>query len=129
MFLEKRENKYPYNIPIEKPEEERDPDDENFPGNIKIENPDDKNPKSINEIFEYRKKFIPEVGKQLKNPTSIDVEVAGEKLNIDYRVVQIESEIDKEENKNQDPVLLLTGFGSGWEGIAELAFSLACEGR
>jgi pimeloyl-ACP methyl ester carboxylesterase len=80
---------------------------------------------SINKIFENRKDFIPEVGEQLEKETKVEVEVNGEKLNIDYRVISIESQ----ENKNGDAVVLLPGFGSGWEGISELGFSLACEGR
>jgi len=80
---------------------------------------------SITKIFENRKDFIPEVGKQLKKEIKAEVEVNGEKLKIDYRVISVESL----ENKNGDSVVLLPGFGSGWEGISELGFSLACEGR
>ena len=80
---------------------------------------------SINQIFENRKDFIPEVGEQLEKETKTEVEINGEKINVDYRVISIESL----ENKDGDAVVLLPGFGSGWEGIAELAFSLACEGR
>jgi pyruvate dehydrogenase E2 component (dihydrolipoamide acetyltransferase) len=80
---------------------------------------------SINTIFEARKKFIPEVGKQLEQNQKIEVDVNEENISVDYRVITIE----QLENKNGDPVLLLPGFGSGWEGIAELGFSLACEGR
>jgi len=80
---------------------------------------------SINKIFENRKDFISEVGKQLEKETKAEVEIGGEKLNIDYRAISIESQ----ENKDGDAVVLLPGFGSGWEGISELGFSLACEGR
>jgi pimeloyl-ACP methyl ester carboxylesterase len=80
---------------------------------------------SINKIFENRKDFIPEVGEQLEKETKIEVEIGGEKLNVDYRVILVESL----ENKGGDAVVLLPGFGSGWEGISELGFSLACEGR
>jgi pimeloyl-ACP methyl ester carboxylesterase len=80
---------------------------------------------SINKIFENRKDFIPEVGEQLEKETKVEVEIGGEKLNVDYRVISIESL----ENKDGDAVVLLPGFGSGWEGISELGFSLACEGR
>jgi pimeloyl-ACP methyl ester carboxylesterase len=86
--------------------------------------PNFENP-SINKIFENRKDFIPEVGKQLEKETKAEVEINGEKLNIDYRIISLESQ----ENKNGDAVVLLPGFGSGWEGISELGFSLACEGR
>ena len=80
---------------------------------------------TINEIFENRKRFIPEIGEQLENEQTAEVEINGEKLAIDHRVISVE----QLEDKNADPVLLLPGFGSGWEGIAELGFSLACEGR
>ncbi len=80
---------------------------------------------SVNEIFENRKEFIPEVGEQLKNEKKVEIEINGEKLDVDYRIISIESQ----ENKNGDNVVLLPGFGSGWEGISELGFSLACEGR
>lgn len=86
--------------------------------------PNFENP-SINKIFENRKDFIPEVGKQLEKETKAEVEINGEKLKVDYRVISVESL----ENKNGDAVVLLPGFGSGWEGISELGFSLACEGR
>ena len=82
-------------------------------------------PLSINEIFEDRKKFIPEIGEQLKKERKETVEVNGESLDIDYRVISVK-EVSKEE---YDPVVLLPGFGSGWEGISELGFSLSCEGR
>jgi pimeloyl-ACP methyl ester carboxylesterase len=80
---------------------------------------------SINQIFENRKDFILEVGEQLERETKAEVEINGEKLNVDYRVISVESL----ENKSGDAVVLLPGFGSGWEGISELGFSLACEGR
>lgn len=80
---------------------------------------------SINKIFENRKDFISEVGEQLEKESKVEVEINEEKLNIDYRVISVESQ----ENKNGDVVVLLPGFGSGWEGISELGFSLACEGR
>lgn len=80
---------------------------------------------SINKIFENRKDFIPEVGKQLEKETKTEVEINGKKLNIDYRIISVESQ----ENKDGDAVVVLPGFGSGWEGISELGFSLACEGR
>lgn len=37
--------------------------------------------------------------------------------------------IKEKEKRETDPVILLPGFGSGWEGISELGFSLAAEGR
>jgi pimeloyl-ACP methyl ester carboxylesterase len=80
---------------------------------------------SINKIFENRKEFIPEIGKQLEKGSKVEVEINGEKLNVDYRIISVESL----ENKTGDAVVLLPGFGSGWEGISELGFSLACEGR
>ncbi len=80
---------------------------------------------SINEIFEKRSQYIPEVGEQLEKETKTEVEINGEKLSIDYRAISVESQ----ENKEGDVVVVLPGFGSGWEGISELGFSLACEGR
>ncbi len=85
-----------------------------------IENP------SINQIFEKdRKKYIPEVGKQLIQENEEEIEINGERLCVDYRVISI----GEKERKDANPVILMTGFGSGWEGIAELGFSLAAEGR
>jgi pimeloyl-ACP methyl ester carboxylesterase len=86
--------------------------------------PNFENP-SINKIFENRKDHILEVGKQLEKETKAEVEINGEKLSIDYRIISVESL----ENKDGDVVIVLPGFGSGWEGISELGFSLACEGR
>jgi len=80
---------------------------------------------SMTKIFENRKEFIPEIGEKLEKESRAEIEVNGEKLNIDYRIISIESQ----ENKTGDAVVLLPGFGSGWEGISELGFSLACEGR
>ncbi len=81
--------------------------------------------KKITEIFAERAKHIPEIGEQLEKKQSVEVEVNGEKLSVDYR----ELSVAENENCDGDPVVLLPGFGSGWEGIAELGFSLACEGR
>ena len=80
---------------------------------------------SINEVFKDREKFIPEVGEQLEKETKAEIEIGEEKLNVDYRIISIK----ETENKDAKPVVLLPGFGSGWEGISELGFSLACEGR
>lgn len=80
---------------------------------------------TLHEMFGEREKYIPEIGKQLQEERSMIVEVAGEKLSVDYRVLSIK----EKENENKDPVVLLQGFGSGWEGISELGFSLASEGR
>ena len=67
---------------------------------------------SIDKIFENRKIFIPEVGEQLEKETKVEVEIDREKLNVDYRVISIESL----ENKDGDAVVLLPGFGSGLRG-------------
>jgi len=83
------------------------------------------NSQSIHEIYSKRERYIPEVGEQLEEKKTIQVEIQGEKLNIDYRVISIA----EKENKEAEPVVLLQGFGSGWEGIAEMGFSLAAEGR
>jgi pimeloyl-ACP methyl ester carboxylesterase len=86
--------------------------------------PNFENP-SINKIFENRKDFIPEVGEQLEKEIKAEIEINRERINVDYRVISVESQ----ENKEGNAVVLLPGFGSGWEGISELGFSLACEGR
>ncbi|HIP50339.1 MAG TPA: alpha/beta fold hydrolase [Candidatus Pacebacteria bacterium] len=80
---------------------------------------------SINEVFKDRKEFIPEVGRQLENKKMQEVEINGEKINIDYREISV----TEKEDESKNPVIVLPGFGSGWEGIAELGFSLSCEGR
>jgi pimeloyl-ACP methyl ester carboxylesterase len=79
----------------------------------------------IETVFKSREKFIPEVGEQFKKETRATIDLNGKELNIDYRIISIE---EKEKAEN-NPVILLPGFGSGWEGISELGFSLACEGR
>lgn len=79
----------------------------------------------IEKVFENRKDFILEVGEQLKKETNAEIEIDGEILKIDYRIISVK----EKENKEGDAVVLLPGFGSGWEGISELGFSLACEGR
>jgi len=87
---------------------------------MSIENP------SLNKIFEKeRRDFIPEVGEQLKKETRVEIEIGGEKLSVDYRIISVK----EKEKADADPVILLPGFGSGWEGISELGFSLAAEGR
>ncbi len=80
---------------------------------------------TINEIFENRSKYIKEVGQQLETKKVQEVDINGEKLKVDYREVSV----GEKEDHLKDPVIVLPGFGSGWEGIAELGFSLACEGR
>lgn len=92
-----------------------------FAKTMKFERPE----QSINQIFEHRKKYIPEIGAQFEKETKAEVEVSGEKLQVDYRIISIKG-VEKE---GADPVILLPGFGSGWEGISELGFSLAAEGR
>lgn len=94
---------------------------ENFEDRYQGEEPENK---SINEIFREREKYIPEIGEQLRESKFAEVEINGEKLNVDYRVISVK-ELERED---ADPVLVLCGFGSGWEG-SELPFSLACEGR
>jgi pimeloyl-ACP methyl ester carboxylesterase len=80
---------------------------------------------SINEVFKNRKEFIPKIGGQLEDKKSQEVEIDGERLSIDYREILVA----EKEDETKDPVVVLPGFGSGWEGIAELGFSLSCEGR
>jgi pimeloyl-ACP methyl ester carboxylesterase len=80
---------------------------------------------SVNEVFKDRKVFIPEVGMQLRRKMEAEIETVGKKVKIDYRIISVSGK----EKGDVDPVILLPGFGSGWEGISELGFSLACEGR
>lgn len=93
--------------------------------NIFLMTPNMEKFESIGKVFENREDFIPQVGEQLREKRVAEVEVGGEKLFVDYRIISVE----EKENKDSDPVVLLSGFGSGWEGVAELGFSLACEGR
>ncbi len=80
---------------------------------------------TLYETFREREKHIPEIGKQLQETKSVEVDIAGDKFSVDCRVLSIKEKEDKE----KEPIVLLQGFGSGWEGAAELGFSLACEGR
>jgi len=92
---------------------------------------------SIESAFEHRKAFIDVLGRQLEKETKVSLEINGEKLDVDYRMLVVDKpvelvggrHIEPLENKDGDVVLLIPGFGSGWEGISELGFSLACEGR
>lgn len=85
--------------------------------------------KFSNGSFQKRLEYIRQVGGQFAKRVSVEVQVGGKPLKIDYRFIFISSLCEKKENKNLSPIILLPGFGSGWEGIAHLAFSLACEGR
>lgn len=85
----------------------------------------EKNNATINEAFEYRKKYIPEIGKQLEEKRELEIKIGDETLKVDYRILTVGETL----NEKSDPVVLLSGYGSGWEGIAELGFSLAAEGR
>ena len=85
---------------------------------------------SINEVFRERhERFIPAAGEQLKTPTTFEVEVCDETLTVDYRVLDLPEAAEEHAGPNAEPVVVLQGFGSGWEGIAELGFSIASEGR
>lgn len=67
---------------------------------------------SINEIFSGREKYIAEVGEQLQQERTATVNVAGESMDIDYRLLSVDGKVDTD----SDPVLVLPGFGSGWGG-------------
>lgn len=81
--------------------------------------------KSINEIFSEREQYIPEIEKQLSTKKGFYAEIEGQRFSVDYRVICVDEKYDPETK----PVVLVHGFSSSWESIAELGFSLACEGR
>lgn len=74
-------------------------------------------------MHSWKKKYVAEFVAQLKRPRFCTVQVARQDLRIDYRIVRIESL-----HRHSIPFVPVTGLGSGWEGIASLAFELACEG-
>jgi pimeloyl-ACP methyl ester carboxylesterase len=78
---------------------------------------------SLNRIFSERKQYLPEVIEILREQTTTEIEMDGVRLRIDYRCIVIPSL-----KKHSIPFVLSCGWGSGWEGIVPLAFSLACEG-
>jgi len=53
--------------------------------------------------------------------------IDGMQPGVDFRSIRLEIEDDPAKRK-PIPILLSTGWGSGWEGILPLAFSLACRG-
>lgn len=79
---------------------------------------------SIFESFSYREELISMIGSQLSYTRKFEVRIGKDKIKVDYRIISL-----NELGQSAYPVVLLSGFGSGWEGIIELGFSLACEGR
>lgn len=74
-------------------------------------------------MFRERQGYLAEVIAQLNKVWHQPLYVDGQTVGTDFRIIQIRSLL-----KSSIPILLLTGWGSGWEGIVPLAFSLACEG-
>lgn len=78
---------------------------------------------SIIQIFKERKECLPEFIEILEHPTAVNIILDDINLSIDYRKIVIPSL-----KKYSIPIVMSCGWGSGWEGIVPLAFSLACEG-
>lgn len=79
---------------------------------------------SLNRIFGPRCTYIPYVTNTFNLPYSVPVKIKGIELKIDYRQLCLFSS----EEQHPIPIIACCGWGSGWEGMAPLAFSLACEG-
>ncbi|MDP1845964.1 MAG: alpha/beta hydrolase [Candidatus Moranbacteria bacterium] len=71
------------------------------------------------------KKHLQEFLTRLEKKYYLPFYTDGMSLGTDFRDVSVEVEPSL---KKSMPILLLTGWGSGWEGILPLAFSLACLG-
>ena len=86
---------------------------------------------SLTQIFSERAEYLPDVTHQIEKmrgdsalPILGEDPIKAEKLyRVDWRRYSI-----KKLHQFQTPVILLTGWGSGWEGILPLGFSMACEG-
>lgn len=70
-----------------------------------------------------RQKYLAGAIHQLEFALFQHLYVDGHSLGIYFRTIQKISPLG-----SASPVLLATGWGSGWEGIVPLAFSLTCEG-
>lgn len=75
---------------------------------------------TLTQIFSKRKQYIQEALRKIRVYQCYPCN----KLRIDWRVF----EIDSLYREKTIPIVLLSGFGSGWEGILPLSFSLVCEG-
>jgi pimeloyl-ACP methyl ester carboxylesterase len=80
---------------------------------------------TISQIFSARSQYIPLVEKQLRKKRDMMLEAYGKSGPVSYRKIHIPELCIYD----RIPIIPLTGWGSGWEGIAPLAFSLACEGH
>lgn len=78
---------------------------------------------SLNQIFSERAELVPLAQKQLKRSREWAINVCGETCHVNYVTLNLVTQT------YMTPVVLLPGWGSGWEGISPLAFSLACEGH
>jgi pimeloyl-ACP methyl ester carboxylesterase len=74
-------------------------------------------------MYRERQKYVANAVHQLNQKLFEHSYVSGRSLEIDFRTIQKISPLG-----NATPILLATGWGSGWEGIVPLAFSFACEG-
>lgn len=72
-------------------------------------------------MFSERQKYLESFLAQADTVYRYPFYVDGHSVCIDYRITYLSK-------ANPIPVILLTGWGSGWEGIIPLAFSLICEG-
>jgi pimeloyl-ACP methyl ester carboxylesterase len=75
--------------------------------------------------FPEREKYLGIILNQLSSNQLAPASLGIKELWMDYRKIYIPEVYQR----NSIPVIPLTGWGSGWEGIAPLAFSLACEGK
>jgi len=69
----------------------------------------------------YLREFLEKLEVKWHQPLYVD----GMSVGTDFRSISLS--VDRSQIK-PIPILLLTGWGSGWEGILPLAFSLACRG-
>jgi pimeloyl-ACP methyl ester carboxylesterase len=92
---------------------------------------------SLNEIFSKRAKYIPEVEARLKMRGYSYLPIMGGDPITTERIYGIDwchfsvNATDRYNDpipKSSIPIVLLTGWSSGWEGILPLGFSLDCEG-
>lgn len=78
---------------------------------------------SLNEIFsKERKEYLTSAEAQLGNSKFFSLPIYRGSIKINYAILELLTET------YDVPVMPLTGWGSGWEGCAPLAFSMACEG-
>jgi pimeloyl-ACP methyl ester carboxylesterase len=79
---------------------------------------------AINEYAEERRIQVVDFIRMLEaSRASTTLEICYQPVKIDYRIIR------NRKAMSRVPIMLLTGWGSGWEGIAPLAFSLYAEGH